>query len=260
MEGDLSDYLAFYNSSYLLFQNGIYKSLYPIPVVYLFIPFTFFPPIIGYIILSIISLLLLVYMFKRQTLLWIFYMPILQVFLLGQIDIILLFLHRLDHPIARGVMTLKPHLFIMALPQMLKNRSIKFWGIFIFTVLCIYIPFILLRPSWIGEWLAQLDDGRLSHNNSASFWSIPILFLTLLLVLLPIRKQWDKILFCINPAMRPYDYVLLLDRKMGIMYYCLIPLSGITMYLANYYHADWPWVLLGLCNIFLMRKDEKIFT
>lgn len=251
----MSDFLAFCYSAHWILK-GEYRSLYPLPFVYLFIPFTFIPPLWGYLILTAISIFLLVNILKRKALLWIFYVPILQVLFLGQIDIIIWWLITKKNPIGMAFATLKPHIFLIfgfpTLWKKWKERDWKFLKPFMITWLLIYVPFFIIRPMWPVEWLFQTDDGRLYANNSASMLAFPIMLIFMIPFFLEknwlekFKEKWQAVLILMNPAFRPYDYSLLTNVSLW-----LIPASWITQYMANLIHADWPHVILGLIYLYL---------
>lgn len=245
----MSDYLAFYDSAVLL-GSGIYKSLYPLPFVYFTMPITQLSPFVGYILLSIISIVLLVIKLKRSALLWIFYVPLLQTIYLGQVDVVFWFLLESKNPYLWALASMKPQFLPFIVYNLYKSRK-DIWK-FIIGMLLLYAPFFIIRPMWVMEWTRQLDDGRLGNNNSASFWAFGGLFLLLLPLLIIKAKNYKGLFLSLNPAVRPYDYSLLIGGHL-----LLIPLSWILMIISNQIQADWLISLLGVANVFFLWKKVE---
>lgn len=250
------DYFIFYQQGQLLWQ-GQYASLYPLPMVGWFALFALLPPWVGGVIWFLLSLAVLVALTRRKALLWLLYPPLVNVLLAGQPDVFFLGLYSIGSPVALALMTLKPQLFIFALPLLIKYTR-RQWIQLAGWLALLYIPVTLVRPTWIGEWLGFITrEGR--PATSASFWGQPWLFL-ILLVLVPLalryRLNLHGLLLSLNPGLRDYNYAMLTGRSLW-----LIPAGWGVMLL---HHAIFGvtsvpaflWSLLGVAAVLTDRRSK----
>jgi len=224
--------------------NGLYTGLYPLPANGLFALWALFPEWATLAALLITSLALFVAVFKRKALLWVFYVPVLQVLWMGQIDLLSLWLLAHFSPVSLALLTLKPQLFILAIPLLLKRKEL--WKPFVAWCAVLYVPITLVRPTWILEWIRQMNDGRLS-SVSDSFWQVPLLAIIVLVTLIVTRKiSFNVLYWCFNPTLRWYDFSLLAGKS-----YWLIPASWIIVWFSQQRQPDlyWTYALLGLVTI-----------
>ena len=257
--GDLQ---AFYDSGHALL-GGQYVSLYPLPIVVLFALLSLLPmPLLLALVLGS-SIVILVIMFKRRALLWLFFAPILQTFALGQLTIIWLWLLRRASAWSLALLTLKPQLAILALPLLIRRHAL--WKPFAMWMAVLYVPVTLIRPSWPIEWIAQINDGRL-NGTSSSLWPVPVLVLGLaLFIVWTYRRRkhrgvtlgasgvnlWPSLATTLNPAIRAYDYAMLTGMSLW-----LIPLSWIGvagMWLTG---SAWPMAIVGVGVMFVSREED----
>jgi len=225
--------------------DGRYSSYYPLPIVVFFAILSFLPAPLLILLILILSSIILVSLFKRQALLWLLFVPTLETLALGQLSIIWLWLLNRATPLSLALLTLKPHLFPLAIP-ILADRPILRRPFLIWCAV-IYLPSLILRPTWPAEWIAQIfGDGRITHGTSASLWSmiwlIPIAAVALLLaVRADWRGKWTVLVTAINPAMRAYDYTLL-SGKLPL----LIPISWLAFGAMWIVGAAWPMAFIGI--------------
>ncbi len=185
MEPIFGDLQAFLDSGRALLR-GQYISFYPLPAVVIFALFALLPvPVLLALVLGG-SVVLLVVMFKRRALAWIFFAPVLQTFALGQLTLGWLWLLRSASPLSLALLTLKPQLAILALPLLIRKREL--WKPFAGWMAVIYVPVTLIRPTWPIEWYWQITGDRLS-STSSSLWEVPILAAAFLLFVLVIHLR-----------------------------------------------------------------------
>src|SRR5574341_184214 len=225
------------------FWQGHYStlSLYPLPTVIVFALLALFPPEAGLIVLLAGSVALLVWMFKAQALGWILYMPVLQTFALGQIDIVLLALYRMNTFWSLALLALKPQIFILAIPALLHDRTL--FKRTMFAILLLYGLPTLVYPQWIGEWVQHLlaDDRITSATNAVLTVSPIVVFAVVAGLTLTWRWHWLTAATSFNPAIRSYDYALLAGISLW-----LIPISWLA-WLAE--AAGGQWWAMGLCGV-----------
>lgn len=221
--------------------HGQYYARYPLPTLGAFALLGLLPDWLALIVLDSLSFLAFISVFKRRALLWLLYVPVIEVFAYGQVDLIAFWLLKHASPVSLALLTLKPQLFPFAIPTLIKNRNM--WKPFAFWCGVLYIPITLIRPGWIGEWIRGVDDGRLAAGTSASLWPVPVLAIAFC-ILLAIRFNWKALASALNPAFRTYDYVFLAGTNTW-----LIPLSWVTLWLwKSVVGRAWPVALLGVAE------------
>jgi len=219
---------------------GQYTGLYPLPMNGLFALLALLPPHIALLILCGVGLALFVATLKRDALIWVFYWPILSNLWLGQVDLMALWLLRHGSPASLALLTLKPQLFLLAIPQLVRNREI--WKPFFIWTALLYLPITLIRPSWIFEWLAHMNDGRLDGGLTA-LTQIPVLAFVILAGLAATnRLTLKRIFWAMNPLLRWYDFTMRAGETRW-----LIPLSWAAWWVCKQLGGNpWPISLLGL--------------
>jgi hypothetical protein len=240
-----SDLQAFIESGEA-WQQGIYASLYPLPFVMVWSLLARLPfPILATMIVGL-SVAILVTLFKRRALLWIGYIPILESLAAGQLSLVWLWLLARSTPLTLALLTLKPHLFPLAIPALIERPALRKP----FAVWCaaIYLPAFVARPAWPVEWLTQVfGDGRVTGGTSASLWPvawlIPLVVVTLCLIH---RMNYKTIFTAFNPAMRAYDYTMLAGSSAW-----LIPASWLA--LAGMWAVGAAWPMAGVGIVYIIK-------
>ena len=219
--------------------HGEYFPRYPLPAVGLFALLSLIPIQVAYILIVALSLLALVNLFKRRAVWCALYAPIGQCLIQGQVDVLCLWMLLRASPVSLALLTLKPQLFLFALPVLLKRREL--WKPFVlWTVLLWGVP-TLIYPQWIGQWLAGSNDGRL-NGTSSSLWPVPMFALALIVYMVITRRyDWRVIASSLNPLLRAYDYTMLAGASLW-----LIPLSWLCVVLMWQIGAAWPMALVSL--------------
>jgi hypothetical protein len=248
------DFQTFYMTGLGLWQ-GQYVSLYPLPLVGFLALFALLPYEISAVAWHVAGLMIWVAVLKRWAPVWLPYTPLIILFTLGQIDLWFLGLYAVGSPVALVLLTLKPQLFVLALPRLLQFTRDD-WRRFFIWLVVLYGPVTILRPGWIAEWLrfaVNAQDGRFAQNASASFWSQPWLFLLLIpLIVWAVRRNlnWRGLLLALNPGVLPYDYVMLAGASLW-----LIPLSWVLQFWYREVPITerWMWSLLGVAAVLLER-------
>ena len=247
------DYLDFYRYG-LALRSGEYIAPYPLPAVWGLALVSLAPPLVGLIGLSLLSVVILVYLFRREALLWLWYIPILETFAQGQLSMLWLWLLQRGSAWGYALLTLKPHLFPLALPALAARRDL--WRPFALWCVALYAPAFVLRPAWLSEWTARVfsgHDGRITAGTTSSLWSVPILALAVAIVLIVARRvEWRTIFTAYNPIIRAYDYTLIAGMSCW-----LIPLSWGAFGLTQMTQAAWPMALVGVGTAGLMHKASS---
>lgn len=244
--GDLDDFIRF--GTALL--NGTYLPRYPLPTQGIFVVLALLPRPIDIALIVAGSLLALLHIFKRRAPLWCMYAPILQGLVTGNLDVLALWLMVRASPVSLALLTLKPQLFLFALPVLLRRREMLkpfvlwcalLWG----------LP-TLIYPQWIGQFISGASDGRIEGGTSASLWPVPLLALALIAFMLIARRfDWRVIVSSLNPLLRPYDYTMLAGASLW-----LIPLSWLCVWLMWQVYAAWPMALVSL--VLLHQRNKGI--
>jgi hypothetical protein len=206
--------------------------------VFLFSVLSFLPFELLVVLFAAASLVCLVAVTKRWAVAWIFFIPVLQTLAVGQWDLIALWLAYVDKPIGYALLTLKPHLFIVALPRLLQNPQA--WKRTAIYAAIMWLPSFLVRPLWPLEWLQHIDDGRLASGTGASLWAAPIIILLVGVAAAIGFKRFGAFATALNPGMRPYDYTMLVGKSLW-----LIPLSWAVLWVMWQVGSPWVWAVLG---------------
>lgn len=245
MFGDL---MAFIESG-RLWQQGIYSSLYPLPFVMIWSVLARLPFPVLVALTGILALVILVALFKRRALLWIWYMPVLETLVLGQLSLVWLWLLMRATPLTLALLTLKPHLFPLAIPALAERSELR--KPFLAWCVAIYLPAFIVRPAWPAEWLAQVfSDQRIVHGTSASLWPVAWLIPFVAVALWAVRRlNWKMMFTTLNPAMRPYDYTVLIGGSAW-----LVPASWVLWVAMWAVGASWPMAGLGIVYAVLERN------
>lgn len=234
--GDLDDFIRFGES----LISGTYIPRYPLPMQGIFVVLALLPRPVDIALIIGLSLFALLNIFKRRTPLWIMYAPILQCLATGNLDVLALWLMLRASPVSLALLTLKPQLFLFALPSLIQRREM--WRPFIAWCALLWGLPTLLRPQWIGEFIGGASDGRIESGTSASLWPVPLLALMLIVYLIIARRfVWRVIASSLNPLLRAYDYTMLAGASLW-----LIPASWLCVWLMWQVCAAWPMALLGV--------------
>ena len=226
--------------------EGRYEGLYPLPFVMVMSILARLRVEVVIIGVLVASVILCVVLLKREALLWIMYLPILETLALGQLSIIWLFLMRVGTGLSFALMTLKPQLFFFAIPVLAARREM--WRPFGMWCGALYFPALVVRPTWPVEWLQHIfDDSRITGGTSASLWPVPILaFVFASVLLLTRRYSWRSIFTSFNPVLRPYDYTIWAGSNRW-----LIPLSWVLGLTMAGVQAAWPMAFVGIAATLL---------
>ncbi len=238
----MSDYEVFYRIGQEMLQ-GHYSalSLYPLPAMLLFALLALFPPQVGLAAILLGSIAILIALFKWHTLLWLWYVPVIQVFALGQIDILMLGLWRLNTFWSLALLSLKPQLFLLAIPALLKDRVLLKRTALV--ILFLYGIPTLFYPQWIGQWIHNIiaDDRTVNASNAVLTVAPILVFIVVAILTLARRWHWVTATTSFNPAIRSYDYSMLTGVTLW-----LIPIS----WLAWLAEAAWgQWWAMGVCGV-----------
>lgn len=244
--GDLDDFIR-YGLSLL---NGSYTPRYPLPTQGIFVGLALLPRPVDIALIVIGSLLALLHIFRRRAPLWAAYAPILQGLVTGNLDVLALWLMMRASPVSLALLTLKPQLFLFALPLLIQRREM--WKPFALWCLLLWGLPTLLYPQWIGQFIGGASDGRIEHGTSSSLWPVPLLALALIVFMFITRRfDWRVIVSSLNPLLRSYDYTMLAGASL-----LLIPASWLCVWLMWQVSAAWPMALVSLV-LFNATKSSR---
>jgi hypothetical protein len=253
MGPSLIDLWVFFQQGVSLWQ-GQYNSFYPLPMVGFYALLSLMPFWFVALLICGLSLIVLVAVCRYRAVAWAFYPPFILGFVVGQPDMLFVGLYAIGSPVALALMTLKPQLLVFALPKLARFTRAE-WKRFLFWVSVLYVPATLVMPSWPVLWMRAVlyGDARLSNSTSASFWAEPVLFLLLLpLVLLLLRRSLNPhaLVLSLNPALRDYDYSLLLGRSLWLIPagWAILLLKR-ALYGYDFVAGQYWWSLLGIVAV-----------
>lgn len=239
--GDLDDFIRFGQA----LLNGTYLPRYPLPTQGFFVVLALLSRPVDIALIVGLSFLALLHIFKRRAPLWCMYAPILQGLVTGNLDVLALWLLVRASPVSLALLTLKPQLFLFALPVLIQRREI--WKPFALWTALLWIPPTLIYPQWIGQFITGASDGRIEGGTSASLWPVPLLALALIVFMLIARRvEWCVIVSSLNPLLRSYDYTMLAGASLW-----LIPASWLCVWLMWQVYAAWPMALLGVVLVYI---------
>jgi len=223
-------------------QRGEYIGLYPLPFAWIWSALSALPYAVLVFGVLLISLILLVVLFRRRALFWMWYAPFVVTIGFGQLTMVWLGLLRLNRWWSWLLLTLKPHWLLFALPGIVAAPRQE-QRRFAFSAAVLYGLTLLIRPQWPVEWFGALvTEGRV-NDDSFSLWGMPLLALVVgLLFLLLRRLPWLTLTTAFNPLVRSYDYMVLVDKPR----LSLIIISWVALLLNRSLNMLWPYGLIGL--------------
>jgi hypothetical protein len=165
------------------------------------------------------------------------YIPILQVILIGNLDLVWWGLWTTRLPIAYALMTLKPQLMLFAIPEMIRwtrRQKLTWLG----WTAALWLPSWLVRPGWVGEWIYALT--RYAPHISSNLWAAPVWIVIGGLIAIPLvwwitkrRPSFRPAALFLNPGINSYNFALLAGQAQWI----IIPTSWIAQIAECYQNA-----------------------
>jgi hypothetical protein len=152
----MTDFDIFFQAARTWASGGKPDWFYPFPTLFLFLPFLAFPLSVAKALWFALSLAAVVAVFKRFSLLAVFYVPLLQCLFLGQLDVIFLPLvaltacrerSRMGGPVGLALLTLKPQLVWLYLP------------IWIWSLVISHLPALVVRRGSFA-----IDEGQRTND------------------------------------------------------------------------------------------------
>lgn len=234
---------------------GDNQLLYPLPVLYLLVPFALLPEPVAKIAWMVGMLLCLVLVLKRRALWYALSVPVLQVLYLGQLDLMFLAAVALTRNwLGVGLLTLKPQLIWLYLPLWFISRRRSERILFLLFVAVVYGSSLLFWPWWVGDWLITTKRLVDSAIGSPSFWGLltwpngwlwyvaAVLIGAFSVWWVLYRKNRYAATFAANPALLSYDLVLLLPFAK----WWYVPLSWLCQFAANWMLDALPFLVLSV--------------
>lgn len=251
-----NDYFAFLKTG-TDWWAGNYTGLYPLPSVGIFAALTLIPWQVGYYGLATLGLFSMLVRLKRAVPLWVAYIPILQVILIGNLDLVWWGLWTTKLPIAYALLTLKPQLMLFAIPEMIRwtrRQKLSWLG----WVAALWLPSWLVRPGWVGEWIASVAN--YAPHISSNLFAAPLGILIGGLLAIPLvwwitkrRPSFRPAALFLNPGINSYNYALL----SGQAHWIIIPASWIAQIAERYHGAHWAWGVVGLLATITTLAPKK---
>lgn len=243
--------------------HGQYNySLYPPTALIFYFPFLFLEPSIALSIFLCLSAIFFVVTFGKKAIYWITFIPAFQTLLLAHPDIIFVFLLKKRSPLTLALLTLKPVLFLVGIPDVLAF-SLKNKLRFLFYILILYIPSFIFVKNWPEIYIRNiLNNGLYDERFSAiGFLSDNILLSSVIILILFIFLNRDNFRYLLMLVISfsffmSYNYVLFTGTN-----WIFIPLSWLFVNLQNppwisfnYYFITIPVLLYlrsGLCQFMI---------
>lgn len=227
-------------------------AIYPPPMMLLLRVLGLLPGQVAFYVWTGLNLLLLVLMFKRRVLLYIFYMPVMFHLGAGQLDIFFLwlstFLKKGDWKaiLAGALITLKPQVALILLPWHLLRWARKPQIIWSVVTASLWGHYYLVRPTWYAQWLSSAS-GTVQDEISAtpSLFSLFPFWLSIPLAAALLSYAWFRLdeesalaagVFAM-PFGKTYDAVLLLRSR---IVWWIVPLSWAGLFLSLSLNHPWP--------------------
>jgi len=262
----MTDFDIFYQAARAWASGGQPDWLYPFPTLFLFLPFLAFPLPAAKVIWFGLSLAAVVAVFKRFSLLAVFYIPLLQCLFLGQLDPIFLPVVALPSGTGLALLTLKPQLVWLFLPIWVltstlpqdqgsaanRKQIVSFLAV---SGLLWGLP-LLLWPDYLIYW--QSRDPAQAAYVSPSLWGGGYLHFGVILIIGGLfiikaahtpKEKWAAVT-AVNPFLNIYNLVILLPLTRGRTRLALIPLSWVVFWLTNQVGTAWPGLILTLAALF----------
>lgn len=156
------------------------EAFYPLPFYFLFLPLAWLPTEVAHILWAVISLVILVLLFRRRALIVMLSAQVVLTFLLGQVDIVMMALYLLvatgaaGGGIALAFLFLKPQLVLLLTPYLLwrwlQTRSRELlW--FVSLVAVLFLASFLAQPDWVVSLLSRSGE-RMRAAVSSSLWGL----------------------------------------------------------------------------------------
>jgi hypothetical protein len=224
------------------------RFLYPLPTLFLILPLTAFSLPVAKAFWGLAMLASLVATCKRRAVWYALYVPVLQSFWLGQIDLVLLSAVFVATGPAIALLTLKPQLVWIYLPVWFLSVDWKERRNFAITVSALWGASLLAYPKWPIEFFQTTGNLRETAYTSPSLWAGDFLpwWLVIVIGVVLIARSKDKwaATMAVNPAIISYDLVVLLPRAR----WWLVPLSWLTQLFSNWAGMAAPHVILSIAK------------
>lgn len=247
----MSDFEIFYHAAQCFIHGqspyNCAAFFYPLPTLFLFLPLTAFPLAVAKMVWALLMLICFVITLKRRAVWFALYVPALQAFWQGQIDLVLLPALALATGPAMALLTLKPQLIWLYLPIWFYGASWRERRLFLAVAGTMWGGSVLVQPGWVFEFLTTTRPMAQAAYASPSLWGggwLPAVAVLVIGCALIWRNRRSALAAttAVNPALITYDLVVLLP---GARWW-LVPLSWITQYMAIRLGMAAPHALLSL--------------
>lgn len=200
----------------------------------------------------------MVSIFKWRIFWYFFYIPVLQCFAFGQVDLFLLPALFIRNSVSMALLTLKPQLIWLYLPFWFWQASKRERVLFILTVAVLWSLSFLIWPAWILHFntrpipVAVYASPSLFGGEVLPWWTGIIVGVTLIIL------SRDKLAAttAVNPFIQMYDLILLLP---GAKWW-IVPLSWLCWGLYYWSGLIFPYVLLPILTIIVPQYIIKQFN
>jgi len=277
-----ADFEIIWNGGRALLQGqdpySVADFFYPLPFVYVIAIGALLPLIVALVLWLLVNFAALVYFFRKRFWMWLFYFPVIHLFLSGQNEFLwwtlAQFMRRnLVSAAMAAVMTLKPQTAVILLPfhllDWLRHDRKTFAQFVGFTALLWGIP-LLWQPTWISDWWNAAETGDWVQTARATSGVFSLLVIdTALLPLLAVVAVGIAIWGLMQRKEEVTRAALLLASPVGLFYtqfallgaapvWLLTPLSLLAMGLVLVFQSFAPFIIVPLAVIIWhLRHPER---
>ena len=214
--------------------------VYPLPIIVLFAPFALLPLRIAKFAWFSLSLVAFVYALKRRSLLFALFIPVVQAFYYGQVDLLLLPALASGSGIGVAFLTLKPQLAFLWAPIWFWNAPIAERWRFLAVSFAIWFGSLLFHPTWPIHFLIGTRSLAQTAYASPSLWGGGNPWWLVIpsgVALIYFAKDKFAATTTVNPAINAYDLSMLsLNAPWWI-----VPASWVAFYISQQMGSVWAY-------------------
>lgn len=245
----MTDFEIFHTAArcFLAGQSPYYCApgwFYPLPTVYVFLPFALLPLPIAKIAWFAASLVALVAALKRRALLFMLFVPVLQVLWQGQLDLLLLPALASGTGIGMAIMTLKPQLVVLFLPLWWWSATWSERKRFVVFCVLLWGSSLILYPSWPWAFVEITRGPVGAAYVSPSLWAGGNpwwLVVPLGVLFVAVAREKYAATLAFNPFILSYDLSMVALRAP----WWIVPLSWPLMWMNTATVSAWSFAALS---------------
>lgn len=252
-----ADFWVLLNWAKELWAGNYTTSLYPPTFLMFYFPFLFLDDTTALALFLILSLIFFVLTFGYRSIYWILFLPALQTLLLAHPDTFFLFLFKKKTPLSLSLLTLKPVLFLVAIPDVIKFSTINKIKFLFYTGAIYSVSFIFLT-NWPEIYLNNvLSNGLVDKRFNVIDYLISnnlILPVAIAVMIFYSKRNLQGLLalFVSFSFFMSYNYIFFTGTNI-----LFIPLSWVFVNLQNP-----PWISFNyyfvIIPVFLYIKESEL--